>query len=124
MVEIAAARSTTAYGTRVNKDPTSLLQYALPLEETAGEDKVKPIREVQASLEESRLYVTQRIFDKAKGGITDVLKKISQKSKDILKPVRDADKPAAEALLSELGTTCDEILKVRVCFEVQFSEFE
>lgn len=107
----AAARSTTAYGTRVNKDPTSLLQYALPLEETAGEDKVKPIREVQASLEESRLYVTQRIFDKAKGGITDVLKKISQKSKDILKPVRDADKPAAEALLSELGTTCDEILK-------------
>ncbi|CAK9094323.1 Uncharacterized protein SCF082_LOCUS44339, partial [Durusdinium trenchii] len=83
----ARSSGTSGSGSRVNKDPVSLLQYALPLEETCGEDKVKPIRELQANVEEARLFVTQRIFDKARGDVTGALKQIAERKKELLTPV-------------------------------------
>ncbi|CAJ1446274.1 unnamed protein product [Effrenium voratum] len=59
----------------------------------------------------SRLFVTQRIFDKARGGITAGLKQISENQKDLLKPVSDDKKPAIKEMLSTLGTTFDQILE-------------
>lgn len=107
----ARSSGTSGSGSRVNKDPVSLLQYALPLEELNGADKVKPIRQLQANVEESRLFVTQRIFDKARGGITSVLKQIAENKKDLLKPVADANKAAFEEKLTQLGGTLDKILE-------------
>eukprot|EP00434_Breviolum_minutum_P028742 symbB.v1.2.025428.t2/scaffold2465.1/size78641/4 len=106
-----AVALTSGSGRRVNKDPVSLLQYALPLEELCGADKVKPIRELQADIEEARLFVTQRIFDKARGGVTNALKKIAERKKDLLKPVSDANKPAVEEKLATLGAALDQALQ-------------
>lgn len=107
----ARSSGTSGSGSRVNKDPVSLLQYALPLEETCGEDKVKPIRELQANVEEARLFVTQRIFDKARGDVTGALKQIAERKKELLTPVVADRKASVEGLLTQLGTTLDQILE-------------
>jgi len=107
----AYAAGSYASGQRTNKDPVSLLQYALPLEETLGEKKVEKMREVQRNIEGAKADALLRLWAKASGKINDATQEVSKNAKDLLKPVDAARQPAAEKKLNELKALLPKLSK-------------
>eukprot|EP00931_Biecheleriopsis_adriatica_P000853 TRINITY_DN10097_c0_g1_i2.p1 TRINITY_DN10097_c0_g1~~TRINITY_DN10097_c0_g1_i2.p1 ORF type:complete len:531 (-),score=111.78 TRINITY_DN10097_c0_g1_i2:43-1635(-) len=93
---------TSGDGSRVNKDPLSLLSLALPLEEFLGENQVKPVRELESLIESASAATKIRMWDRAEDAVKQSLKLLKDKKKDLLKPIDASRKADAEALLTEL----------------------
>jgi len=102
--EAAAARGQSSYasGSKVNKDPISLLQLALPLEETLGEKKVERLRTAQRLVEEVGGNIKVRLWDKAYGEVNDAGEVLKQSKKALLELVPGPKRTAAEGYMTAL----------------------
>merc|ERR1719401_2728422 len=85
----AWARGSYSRGDRTNKDPISLLQYALPLEESLGKKTVEVVRALQKDIEIARYQAQVRLWEKADSAASDALNILGDKNrrKDLLKPI-------------------------------------
>jgi peptidylprolyl isomerase len=83
-------------------DGKALLRYALPIEN-------KPIRDVQASIENTADALRARRMPAVNRNIDMAQKTLNRKEADILNSVPDDRKPQAEALIAELKTALDGI---------------
>eukprot|EP00327_Prymnesium_parvum_P003851 CAMPEP_0182836512 /NCGR_PEP_ID=MMETSP0006_2-20121128/22151_1 /TAXON_ID=97485 /ORGANISM="Prymnesium parvum, Strain Texoma1" /LENGTH=405 /DNA_ID=CAMNT_0024965157 /DNA_START=65 /DNA_END=1282 /DNA_ORIENTATION=- len=89
-------------GSRVNKDPNSLLRLGLP-------GQPKQIRELQAALEESQDNLQRLLFSNSKGALQKA--KGALKSTDpITKAVPSSDSAEASTLLATIKTDVDAVL--------------
>jgi len=100
---------TYSSGSRVNRDPVSLLQTAIPLEETIGEDKSKAVRQLQSAIEEARGDTTTRLWDLAAGKTKDIVNFLKTREKDLLAPVDASMKEEARAILKKLAAEADSL---------------
>jgi len=99
----AWARSTTSSGSRVNKDPVSLLQLALPIEELLGEQQVKPVRTLQSDVEQIKGAALLRLWPTAQSALDEASKLVSkQQVNALLKPVPADRRSDAEAVLKDI----------------------
>mmetsp|Transcript_59768 Transcript_59768/g.142224 ORF Transcript_59768/g.142224 Transcript_59768/m.142224 type:complete len:498 (-) Transcript_59768:92-1585(-) len=94
---------TYSSGSRVNRDPVSLLQTAIPLEETLGEEKCKTVRTLQAAIEEVRGDTTTRFWELATGKTKEIIDILKNKEKALLAPVDASRKDEAAGLLKKLS---------------------
>lgn len=90
-------------GQRVNRDPVSLLQYALPLEEVFGAKKVETVRSIQRDIEEAREKLKLRLWSQGQSVAEDALSKTTKRKDDLLKPVDASRKAAAGAVVTKLS---------------------
>ncbi|KAL1521381.1 hypothetical protein AB1Y20_021047 [Prymnesium parvum] len=89
-------------GSRVNKDPNSLLRLGLP-------GQPKQIRDLQAALEESQDNLQRLLFSNSKGALQKA--KGALKSTDpITKAVPSSDSAEASTLLATIKTDVDAVL--------------
>lgn len=100
--EPAYARGLYSSGSKVNKDPVSLLQLALPLEETLGEKKVESVRTLQTTIEQVRANSLLRLWDKAAGNADDSARLLKQQRKTILSLASASRQAQVEAVLAKL----------------------
>jgi len=84
-------------GSKVNKDPYSLLRLGLP-------NQPKELRELQASLEESKDNLDRLLYNNAKGALQTAGKVLKAKSPAILKAVPASGAEQASSLLSAIGS--------------------
>jgi peptidylprolyl isomerase len=107
MVANAARPATSsAAGSRVNKDAESLLRWGLPLE-----DKVT--RDLQESIENIQDEIRMKRYSNGKSECNKAKMLISQKRKAILALVRPSAQKDAEQLLDELTQDLNQLLQVR-----------
>eukprot|EP00930_Biecheleria_cincta_P061605 TRINITY_DN47172_c0_g1_i1.p1 TRINITY_DN47172_c0_g1~~TRINITY_DN47172_c0_g1_i1.p1 ORF type:complete len:508 (+),score=75.10 TRINITY_DN47172_c0_g1_i1:51-1526(+) len=92
----------TGSGKRPNKDPISLLQLALPLEDELGDDAVGPVRELQTSIEKVLAYVRIREYDKAPEAVDKLANLLSNLKTKLLKPIVPERQEKAQAILAEI----------------------
>jgi len=96
-----AARFVSNDGNKINRDPNSLLQNALPLEEIYGEDTVKRIRTVQLDMELARS--AKGSWDKAQAYVDDATRLMSEPEREaLLKPVVAERQPQAKEIATKL----------------------
>eukprot|EP00440_Ansanella_granifera_P015256 gb/GFBE01016583.1/.p1 GENE.gb/GFBE01016583.1/~~gb/GFBE01016583.1/.p1 ORF type:complete len:498 (+),score=124.09 gb/GFBE01016583.1/:1-1494(+) len=103
--------ATSGSGSKVNKDPISLLQLALPLEETLGENQVKPIREFQKNVEEITGATKIRSWDRAASYVEKALNTLKDRKKELMKPVVASRQADASATLDAIVPELKKILK-------------
>jgi len=89
-------------GSRVNKDPNSLLRLGLP-------QQPKPVRELQAALEESNDNLQRLLFSNSKGALQNAKKAMKQQDK-MLKEVPANSAAAASTYLATIDGDIDSIL--------------
>lgn len=88
----------------MNRDPISLLQSALPIEETIGEQNVGEIRSLQKLVEEMISQDRLHFWEKLLGNEDVLFRKVREEGsrKALLKPVAAERKEAAEAVLKQM----------------------
>lgn len=106
-----AMRTSTSSGAKVNKDPVSLLQTALPLEELLGENNVQLVRRVQADVEQVKATTLTRLYNNAAGAAEDAASILVKERTKLLKPVSDVRKKAAEDVAEQLDLKLREVQK-------------
>jgi peptidylprolyl isomerase len=89
---------------KVNKDPDSLLQYALPLEETIGEQAAAPVRLLQQKVEATREQAQLRLWGQLSTSLNDAQTVYKKDKAKLLKPIVAERKAQAEAILTKLDT--------------------
>eukprot|EP00933_Yihiella_yeosuensis_P035960 TRINITY_DN2965_c0_g1_i2.p1 TRINITY_DN2965_c0_g1~~TRINITY_DN2965_c0_g1_i2.p1 ORF type:complete len:503 (-),score=103.46 TRINITY_DN2965_c0_g1_i2:480-1988(-) len=103
--------SLTGAADRANKDPISLLQLALPLEDSLGEDKVRDVRAFQRQIEAFKKPASLGRFQEALGKADDVLKTLDGNRKNLLKPAAASRQAQAEAALDELKVVMNDVIQ-------------
>jgi len=101
----AVARGSYSSGSRVNRDPLSLLQTALPIEETLGENKVEVIRDLQKNVENIKANALLRLWDRSMGNQSEAMNIVNGKKDALFKPVDASRKIQAEGIVKELANT-------------------
>lgn len=101
--EALARDGFTGSGAAVNKDPISLLQLAIPLEETIGEKPAEPVRILQRSIEEVKARTLTRLYDKVASSAKDADAQVTSGRKALLKPVSEKNRAAAEAIADKIS---------------------
>ncbi|CAN0122315.1 unnamed protein product, partial [Laminaria digitata] len=89
--------SSTASGSRVNKDPISLLQWGLPID-------CKPARQLQEAVEATKLDLFQKNWTRAVSNCQRAKSAMSNNKAQILKAVGSKDEGQATKLLTDLDT--------------------
>eukprot|EP00929_Paragymnodinium_shiwhaense_P118983 TRINITY_DN90887_c0_g1_i1.p2 TRINITY_DN90887_c0_g1~~TRINITY_DN90887_c0_g1_i1.p2 ORF type:complete len:525 (+),score=176.89 TRINITY_DN90887_c0_g1_i1:86-1660(+) len=97
-------------GTRVNRDPISLLQIALPLEEALGQEKVGVIRKLQGNIEQIKQEALVRLWAKSRDAAIDCQNIIKDKKGEIIGLADASRKPTMEAKLDELNKEIGELI--------------
>jgi len=112
-IEPANARQaiSTGAGDKVNRDPISLLQLAIPLEELLGQNEVKAVRELQKEMEGAKQAAVTKDFERGQGETTNVLEFLTSREKDLLKPFDESRKAQAKAVKDELEAELKALIK-------------
>ena len=82
-------------GSKVNKDPLSLMRFGLP-------GQPKEVRELQANMEEAQDQISRLLYGQSKAAIDKARGNIKGKSEKMLAAVPAADKEAGKALLASM----------------------
>lgn len=88
----------------MNRDPNSLLQLALPIEEVHGKKKVEDIRRVQLDVENALSLTKTRLYAKADGNLENAENIIKDQKANLLKLIDGSKKSQGEAAFTELST--------------------
>jgi len=104
--QVAQARElASGSGSKVNKDPNSLLRLGLP-------GQPKEVRELQSGLEGCQDNLSRLLFSKANGDLANARAVLSGKSAAILKKVPAASVPEAEKLLASMATKTEKLAQL------------
>ena len=98
----AAKELASGSGSKVNKDPLSLLRLGLP-------NQPKALRDVQTKLEETDDQLSRILISNAKSAYDTAKGTLKGKSKEILAAVPAADKSRGEALLASINDNVAEL---------------
>ena len=98
----AAKELASGSGSKVNKDPLSLLRLGLP-------NQPKALRDVQTKLEETDDQLSRILINNAKSAYDTAKGTLKGKSKEILAAVPAADKSRGEALLASINDNVAEL---------------
>jgi len=93
---------TMSRGDRVNRDPVSLLQLALPLEETLGSKQVETVRNLQINIEKVRDAVRIRLWSNGISNAEAAKSLIESKRQALLKPVEAGRQAQATEVINRL----------------------
>lgn len=97
--------SSTASGSRVNKDPISLLQWGLPID-------CKPARQLQEAVEATKLDLFQKNWTRAVSNCQRAKSAMSKNKAQILKAVGATNEEKATKLLADLDTGLDSLQRI------------
>jgi len=89
-------------GSKVNKDPLSLLRLGLP-------NQGKDMRELQGALEDSQDYLTRLLFSKANTEVDNAAKVTKSKAKSLVAGVPAGAAEKASGYLSEISAAIDDL---------------
>jgi len=115
---VQAKELASGSGSKVNKDPLSLLRLGLP-------GQPKEVRDLQAGLEECQDNLSRLLFSKASGALQNARGVLGGKQAAILKKVPAASQADAKVLLASMDTKTGELAqlvaerKVEAAVEVQ-----
>ncbi|CAM9106651.1 unnamed protein product [Ectocarpus fasciculatus] len=87
--------SSTASGSRVNKDPISLLQWGLPID-------CKPARQLQEAVEAAKLDLFQKNWSRAVSNCSKAKSAMSNNKATILKAVGSSNEAGATKLIADI----------------------
>eukprot|EP00908_Phaeocystis_cordata_P010272 Transcript_21119.p1 GENE.Transcript_21119~~Transcript_21119.p1 ORF type:complete len:440 (-),score=200.53 Transcript_21119:143-1366(-) len=102
---VQAKELASGSGSKVNKDPLSLLRLGLP-------GQPKEIRELQAGFEESQDQLSRLLFSKASDGLGKARGVLNGKKDAILKKVPGPSQAAATSLLASLDEKSGQIAQL------------
>jgi len=104
-------RGTAASGMKVNKDAPSLLQYALPLEETIGEQAAAPVRLLQQKVEATREQAQLRLWGQLSDSLSSAQSVYKKDKAKLLKPIVAERQAQAEEILTKLDAELEALDK-------------
>lgn len=104
-------RGTAGSGMKANRDPVSLLQLALPLEETLSAKVVAPVRLLQESVEALREQAQLRMWGQLNTSLEDAKAVYTKDRKNLLKPIVKERQAEAEDILNKLGVELQKLDK-------------